>query len=157
MSASYAVTMNGRISTELKPRVGQSIQDELRARLDLLDGSTRFALWLWRLPVGLPFDRVDLESWPMELIQCAGGIDGRFTCEIRYLDADGNPQHEVIGRSGAHGASNVCSEPVRWAENSTDVRENEILDLDSVSELFATYLVSGGLATGYETRPVVQR
>ena len=157
MSASYAVTMNGRISTELKPRAGRSIQDELRARLDLLDGSTRFALWLWRLPAGVPFDRVDLELWPMELIQCAGGTDGRFTCELRYLDADGNPRHEVIGRPSAHGASNVCSEAIRWAENTTNVRENEVLDLDTVSELFESYLVSGGLATGYETRPLVPR
>jgi hypothetical protein len=152
MTVSHAVTMNGRISTALKPRAGRSTREELQDRLDLLDGTERFSLWLWRLPEGVPFDRIDLEAWPREFIQCAGGLSGRFTCEIRRIDADGNTRHDVIGRS-TQSASAVSNQAIRWAEHTTNVRENEVLDREALGELFGTYLVSSEIPEGYETRP----
>jgi hypothetical protein len=155
MTAAHAVTMNGRVSTELKSRPGRSVQEELNARLALLDGKERFALWLWRLPAGVPFDRVDLETGPTEFIQCAGGVAERFTCEVRRVDPDGNPQHEVIGRREPGEASAVRSENIRWADRTASVRRNEVLDRDEVSELFRAYLASGEIPAAYETRPLV--
>jgi hypothetical protein len=153
MTTAYAVTMNGRISTELKPRPGRSIQEELSARVNLLDGENRFALWLWRVPDGVPFDLVDLESGPAEFLQCAGGVAGRFTCEVRRLGTDGNPRQEVIGRRSCE-SSPDRSETIRWAEHAVSVRPNEVLDREEVSELFATYLASGEIPARYETRPL---
>jgi hypothetical protein len=145
--------MNGRVSTELKPRPGRSIDDELTSRLALLDGTDRFALLLWRMPDGVPFDLVDLAAGVTEYIQCAGGVSGRFTCEVRRVGPDG-PRQEVIGRATSD-ESAVPAEAVRWAGNETLVRRNEVLDADEIAELFRSYLASGDIPARYETRAVV--
>lgn len=152
MTAAHAVTMNGRITTQLKPRPGRSIQEELNSRLALLDGKDRFALLLWRLPDGVPFDLVDLDSGPTEYIQCAGGVSGRFTCEVRRVSTDGSPMQEIIGRPSRGEASTVRTETIHWAENETTVQENEVLDLGELCELFGSYLASGEIPASYETR-----
>ncbi|WP_024285341.1 hypothetical protein [Cellulomonas sp. KRMCY2] len=144
--------MNGRITTVLKPMSGRSIQEELSARLALLDGKSRFALLLWRLPDGVPFDLLDLDSGPGEYIQCAGGVAGRFTCEVRRLSADGSPRQEVIGRPTRDETSTVRTETIDWAENKTTVRQNEVLDFGEVCELFGSHLASGDIPASYETR-----
>lgn len=145
--------MNGRISTELKPRPGRTVEEELIARLHLLDGADRFALLLWRLPAGVPFDQFDLDSGPTDYIQCAGGLAGRFTCEIRTMASDGSPRQEVIGRP--LGEQDLESETVRWGERQTTVRENEVLRLSDLEELFTAYLSDGEIPGGYERRPLV--
>ena len=155
MTADYAVTMIGRITTQLKPMPGRSIQEELNARLALLDGKNRFALLLWRLPDGVPFDLVDLDTGPTTYIQCAGGVSERFTCEIRRLSADGSPTLEVVGRRTRDKAPTVRSEAVRWAENETTVQQNEVLDRRELRELFGSYLASGEIPASYETRPLI--
>jgi len=152
MTATHAVTMNGRITTQLKPMQGRSVQEELDARLALLDGRNRFALLLWRLPDGVPFDLVDLDSEPTEYIQCAGGASGRFTCEIRRLGPDGRPSQEVIGRRRDDEDSSARTETIRWGANKTIVQQHEILDREQLSELFASYLASGELPSSYTTR-----
>jgi hypothetical protein len=152
MTAAHAVTMNGRITTPLKPRPGRSIQEELNSRLALLDGQQRFALLLWRLPDGVPFDLVELDSGPAEYIQCAGGVSGRFTCEVRRLGADGNPRQEIVGRPSGDEASTAPTETVQWAENERTVQENEVLNRDELCELFGSYLASGEIPASYETR-----
>lgn len=126
MTPAHAVTMKGRITTQLKPRSGRSVEEELSARLALLDGKERYALLLWRLPDGLPFDLVDLDSDPRQYIQCAGGASGRFTCEIRRLAPDGTPIQQVIGRPG-DGDTSARTETIRWAGNETTVQQNEVL------------------------------
>jgi hypothetical protein len=154
MSPGYAVTMNGRVSTELKPRPGRSTDEELRFRLALLDGAERFALLLWRLPDGVPFDLVNLDSGPAEYIQCAGGVLGRFTCEVRRTGPDGQPRHEVIGRLPGD-QSAVPTEVVRWTENETIVRRSEVLDANEIADLFGSYLASGEIPIRYATRVLV--
>lgn len=150
----FAVTVNGRITMELKARPGgRSLSDELQARLDLLDGDQRFAFWLWRLPVGVRLDQVDLDVWPTELIQCAGGVDGRFTCEIRSIDTAGQVRHDVVGRLTSK-AESTRSEPIRWADNTTLVQPNEVLNRSDIGNLFLRYLDSGALANGYSVRPL---
>lgn len=42
MTPPFAVTMNGRRTTELRPRPGRSISEDLEIRLSLLDGIDRF-------------------------------------------------------------------------------------------------------------------
>jgi hypothetical protein len=152
MTAGHAVTMNGRITTQLRPRPGSSIEEELSSRLGLLDGKRRFALLLWRLPEGVPFDLVDLDSGPTEYIQCAGGASGRFTCEVRRLDADGSPRHEVIGRRADGVASIVRTEVIYWAENESTVQQNEVLSRGELRELFGSYPASGEIPASYDTR-----
>ena len=150
MTAPHGVTMNGRISTALKPRPGRTIEEELAARLSLLDGADRFALLLWRLPEGVPFDRFDLDSGPTDYIQCAGGVAGRFTCEVRRVASDGRHQQEVIGRTPVD--DELKSETVHWGEHKTIVRENEVLQLDELEELFTTYLANGEIPGRYARR-----
>jgi hypothetical protein len=152
MTASHAVTLNGRITTQLAAGQGKSIQEELYSRLALLDGTDRFALLLWRIPDGVPFDLVDLASGPPEYIQCAGGISGRFTCEIRRFNADGDLIHEVIGRLPSEETSTLRHETVEWGKNETTVQQNEVLGLEDLRELFWSYVVSGQIPTPYVTR-----
>jgi len=152
MTVAHAVTMNGRITTVLKPVSGRSIHEELIARLALLDGKERFALLLWRLPEGVPFDLVALDPGPTEYIQCGGGLADRFTCEVRRLSADGSPRHEVVGRPVSDETSTVRTETIEWAENQTTVRQNEVLDFGEVCELFGSYLDSGEIPASCETR-----
>ena len=151
MTSTHAVTVNGRTSFELEPQPGDGC-DELRESLARLDGTAFFAFCLWRLPDGVPFDRVDLDSESQEYIQCAGGVSGRFTCEIRQLGLDGRASHEVIGRRGDGESSTELAEFIRWAEHGTPVQRNEVLDLDELVELFASYLASGGIPSSYSTR-----
>jgi hypothetical protein len=148
----YALTLNGRITTELKALPGGSIEDQLAERLALLDGRDRFALLLWRLPDGVPFDLVDLDSEPTEYIQCAGGVSGRFTCEIRRNGPDGGPSHEVIGRPTGVKPSGALDETIHWADTETSVRENEVFESPELFELFKSYLDTGELPSSYETR-----
>ena len=133
---------------------GGSVYDELRALLSRLDGKDLFALLLWRLPDGVPFDRVDLESETQEYIQCAGGVSGRFTCEIRRIGADGRAIQEVVGRrcAGVARVRRRRTEFVRWEENGTPVQRNEVLDLDELVERFESYLASGEIPSSYSTR-----
>jgi hypothetical protein len=153
MTPAHAVTMNGRTSFELKPLPGGgSVYDELRTLLSRLDGKDRFALLLWRLPDGVPFDLVDLDSEPQEYIQCAGGVAGRFTCEIRRLGLDGRASQEVIGRREAGGGSTQPDEFVHWAEHGTAVQRSEVLGFDELVELFESYLTSGEIPSSYGTR-----
>jgi hypothetical protein len=134
----HAVTMNGRISTELKPLQGRSVREELEARLELLDGKNRFSFLLWRLPAGIPFDQVDLDAERNEYIQWAGGVAGRFTCELRQLDGQGSPRQYVIGRAVDEGVDHSQT-AVLWDDHRTLVRESEVLTLDEVRELFVSY------------------
>jgi hypothetical protein len=152
MTATHAVTMNGRITTQLLPRRRSSVEAELSSRLALLDGRMRFALLLWRLPERVPLDLVDLDSGPTEYIQCAGGASGRFTCEVRRLDADGGPRHEVIGRRTDGEASTVRTEAIHWAKNESIVQQNEVLDRGEIRELFGSYLATGEIPASYGTR-----
>src|SRR3954447_7393721 len=52
MTASHAMTINGRVSMELWPQPGLSLEEELTVRLQRLDGESVFAYLLWRLPEG---------------------------------------------------------------------------------------------------------
>lgn len=148
----YAVTMNGRISTELKPRPGRSLNEELGHRLSLLDGGERFALLLWRLPDGVPFDKFDLESGPQEYIQCAGGLSGRFMCEMWHADpSGGSARHQILGRERID-ADEEATEVVRCSNIDTPVRPNEVLNVDEVRQLFESYLTSGDIPSSYRKR-----
>ncbi|MEV4423545.1 hypothetical protein AB0L40_26790 [Patulibacter sp. NPDC049589] len=147
------ITMNGRITMELKSRPGgRTAEQQLRAGLELMDGEDDFAFLLWHLPEGVPRDSFDLELGPDNYIQCAGGLDGRFTCEIRRVTSDGTIRHEVLGR-----ASGPDSEPwvrIKWSENETSVRQSEVFDRDEVIRLFETYRSNGSIPDGYVTRRI---
>src|SRR3954452_1359046 len=153
MTASHAMTINGRVSMELWPQPGLSLEEELTVRLQRLDGESVFAYLLWRLPEGVPFDRYDLGSGPTEYIQCAGGVARRFTCEIRVA-FDGGFRQFVIGRRDDTG-SRATSDVVLWDGHETAVQENEVLSVREVAELFRAYLVDEAVPAAYECRSLV--
>lgn len=143
----YAVTMNGRTSTELRGKEGRSLEEEIVQRLGVLNGTQRFSMMLWALPPGVPFDRVDLRSFPTEYIQCAGGASDRFICEVREGTAEAGTQY-ALGRVGEPAGQEVVS----WNGCESSVSTNEVLGLDEVVQLFLEYFRSGHTPSAYARR-----
>jgi hypothetical protein len=151
-SNEYVVTMNGRTSTLLAGADGRSLEEELVHRLGVLDGVTRFALMLWRLPDGVEFDDVDLKKYPTEYLQCAGAFDGRMTCEIRVGDAR-NGVRCVLGAPGAT-AEQQLIERIPWNGCQEIVAAGEVLASGEVTELFLHYYRTRDAPDAYVRRPV---
>jgi len=152
-AANYGVTMNGKVSTALAGKDGRSVEEELLHRLRLLDGNKRFSLNLWRLPPGVPFDRVDLRVFPTSYIQCAGDFSGRLTCEVRECSADAEAQY-VLGHAVPDGAVLAVDQVVSWNGCNSTVRANEVLHADDIAELFLAYYRTGSTPSSYLRRPL---
>lgn len=144
----HAVTINGRTSFELKGYAGSSPEEEMIQLLGKLNGVQRYSMIVWALPADRPFDRVDLRSFPTEYIQCAGGSEGRFICEVREGSADAGTQY-ALGRVGESAAG---EEVVRWNGWSSTVPANELLSADEVAELLLEYLRSGSSPASFARR-----
>lgn len=145
----HAFTMNGRIHGELKDPV-DSPEVVVRKRIGLLDGVNRYALSVWRLPEGIPFDRVDLTFWPQEYIQVAGS-QMCMTVEVRQIE-DGVPRQYVVGRSTPGQKEPDSEVAVPWDAYEARVFANEVFDADEAADLFAMYLATDGVPEGYSLR-----
>jgi hypothetical protein len=148
MNVTHGISMNGRIHGELK-NPDLSPQLEVRRLVSLLDGSHRYSIVLWALPPGVPFDRVNHKSWPVEYIQAAGSSD-RMLVEVRHL-VDGAPQQTVVGRRNeSPGELGV----VVWDQFRTEVWANELFTADEAGDLFAAYYATGSVPRSYALRPL---
>jgi hypothetical protein len=147
-SVTHAMTMNGRIHGELKDP-DLSPEETIRKTLALLDGTARYALSLWRLPDGVPFDKVDLARWPQEYLQVAGS-SARMTVEVRRYEGDTARQY-VVGRSTAT-ASSAADDVIPWNGYEARVRPAEVFGVAEAADLFIAYYLTGGLPEGYPLR-----
>lgn len=150
-AATHALTMNGRINTELKDP-DDSPEVVIRKRLASLDGQRRFALMLWPLPNGVPFAEVDVVSGPEEYIQAAGSRE-RMTVEVRRIEA-GQPRQFVVGRDvTSRGDSEHQAEVIKWdGEIETIVRPSEVFSADQAADLFVSYYGTGWVPETYTLR-----
>ncbi len=130
----------------------RSNADELRRRVHLLDGVTRYSLSLWKLPEGVAFDDVDLATWPQEYLQAAGRQD-RFTVEERRI-AQGDVHHFVVGHLKRSAESPVPEETIVWNGCETVVGAGEVFALDEVADLFVSYYLHGRLTAGHSLRRI---
>lgn len=142
----HALTMNGRISGELKGELPP--EQELRRRLHLLDGKDRYSLMLWPVPGGMTFDQVDLRPWPREYMQVAGG-PARMTVEVRRRHGD-DFDHFVIGRAPDPGPP--LTDVIEWDGCETFVQPNEVFDVQGVGELFVEYFRTTDVGSMYSLR-----
>jgi hypothetical protein len=140
--------MNGRIHDEVKDPL-ESPAQLIQERLALLDGTRRYSLSLWRLPDGVPFDRVDLRSWPQEYVQVAGSRE-RMTIEVRRLEA-GTPCQYVIGHPALGGRADP-REVIAWDGCKTTVLESEVFDAAEAADVMACYHDTGGVPCTYRLR-----
>jgi hypothetical protein len=148
--AAFAVTMSGRISWELK----RSPEEEIVNLLSRLDGADRYSMILWELPENVPFDRVDINEYPHEYVQCAGSFEGRLTAELREI-RDGSARQYVIGRaSDDPGDGGAADEVVPWDAYEARVRSNEVLTGSDVRELFLFYYRARELPDSYTQREI---
>jgi hypothetical protein len=147
--ATHAVTMNGSISFELKGNAGSSPEEEMLELLGRLNGAERYSIVVWAIPENLPFDRVDPRVFPTEYIQCAGGMDDRFICEVREGSADAAKQY-ALGRAEAEAEAGDGVVP--WNGRSSTVPANEVLNAIEVEELFVEYFRSGRASASYAHR-----
>lgn len=145
----HALTMNGRISGELKDRF-DSPEVLIGKRLSLLDGTRRFSLMLWALPPGVPLDHVDIASGPDEYIQSAGSRD-RMTVEVRRLEA-GQPRQYVVGRDARPSGGENRDEVIKWDGIETTVRSSEVFTADQAADLFVSYYATGWIPHSYSLR-----
>lgn len=148
--ATHALTMNGRIHVELKDRL-DSPEEVLRKRLALLDGTTRYSLSLWRLPDGLPLDRVDLTRWPQEYVQAAGSRE-RLAVEVRRLE-EGGPRQLVAGRPGPVDAA-AADVAIPWDGHVLRVLPSEVFGADEAADLFVAYYDTGTMPDGRALRRI---
>ena len=150
MTDAFAVTMNGRTSFELK----HSAEEEIVNLLSRLDGVDRYSMILWELPENIPFDRVDVNDYPHEYVQCAGSFEGRLTAELREV-RDGSARQYVIGRASVDpGDGGAADEVVPWNGYEARVRANEVLSGSDVRELFLFYYRNGELPDSYTRREI---
>lgn len=148
IAVTHALTMNGRIHGELKDPL-DSDAEVIRKRLMLLDGDHRFSLSLWRLPIGIPFDRVNLERWPEEYIQVAGSRR-RMTVEVRRLDGEAFAQYVVGRRANADRGRPAMVVP--WNGHEAHVHPHEMFDAAGAADLFISYHADGRVPGEFSMR-----
>lgn len=146
-TVTHALTMNGRINTEVKDPVDPA-DVIIRKRLSLLDGSLRFSLILWAMPRGMQLDDVDLDNWPSEYIQAAGSRE-RMTVEVRRIEAN-RPRQYVVGRD-TH-SDDERPEVIRWDGVETLVQQSEVFTADQGADLFVSYYATGWIPPTYTLR-----
>jgi hypothetical protein len=146
----HALTMNGRIHGEVKGPV-LSPHELIEQRLALLDGVVRYSLNLWRLPADVPFDRVDLETWPQEYIQAAGSADG-MTVEVRRAGEPGH-RHYVVGRAARDASGAPVEMVIHWNGCETSVDSAEVFSAAEAAEVFAQYYDTGWVPDALRLRP----
>lgn len=143
--------MNGRIHGEVKDPIDPPAAVN-RKRLALLDGTNRYSLSLWRLPPGVPFDRVNLVTWPQEYLQVAGCRDG-MTIEIRRFEG-GAPRQYAAGRSISDRNDTNAETVIRWNGGETKVFSNEVFTVEEAADLFAIYLENADVPETHLLRPL---
>lgn len=150
-TVTHALTMNGRINTELRDPLDPP-EVTIRKRLSLLDGERRFSLGLWALPNGVDLDQIDRRTWPQEYIQAAGSQE-RMTVEIRRIEA-GKPKQYVIGHDGPNADDDRADEVIKWNGVETRVHRTEVFERDEVADLFISYRATGLVPETYALRPL---
>jgi hypothetical protein len=148
-SVTHAMTMNGRISGEVKDPLLSSAQ-LIEQRLALLDGVNRYSLSLWRLPDGITFDRADLAAWPMEYVQVAGSRE-RLTIEVRRLE-EGIPAQYVVGRHTPDASGSPTEVLVPWDGYETLVLSTELFTAAEAAKIFAFYYATGDIPGSFRIR-----
>ena len=153
MNVTHALTMNGRVHGELKDPV-LSPRELIGQRLGLLDGVVRYSLSLWKLPSGIPFERVDLTEWPQEYIQAAGSVKA-MTLELRRLEQERqDPAHFVVGRAGSNGLALPTEVVIPWDGCEARVAPSEVFSASEAAEVFASYYETGQLPAPLQLRPL---
>lgn len=145
----HALTMNGRVHGEVKDAV-MSPREVIRQRLGLLDGAVRYSLSLWRLPDGVPFDRVDLGAWPQEYVQAAGSADG-LTVEVRRAEQSGWGQY-VVGRTPRDTSDPLVEVVIPWNGYETRVSSSEVFSAAEAAEVFTQYYDVGQIQDTFHLR-----
>lgn len=141
-TVTHALTMNGRIHSELKDRA-DTPETVIRQRLSLLDGNRRFSLGLWAIPGGVTFDDVDLAQWPKEYIQVAGAQE-RMTIEVRKLEAD-QPRQYIIGHHARTYEEDRQSEIIHWNGCEATVLPSEVFNAAEAADIFMFYYATGSV------------
>lgn len=145
----HALTMNGRINTELKDPV-HSPEAVIRQRLSLLDGRRRFALMLWAIPGGVALDEVDYGREPQQYIQ-AGGCRRRLSVEVRRVLVDG-PSEYVVGRKTPFFDKEPLDQVIKLDEHQTAIRASEVFMADQAADIFIAYYATGWIPDSYTLR-----
>jgi hypothetical protein len=125
------------------------IRDVILRHLKHLDGERRYALLLFRLPVGKALDQVDLDTFPVEYIQCAGAANG-MTVEIRVMSDQGAHQYTVGRKTMDEEISQTAQ--IAWDEYILEVFSNEVFDAEGAAILFRNYYESDSIPEEYSLR-----
>ncbi|MFT3798345.1 hypothetical protein [Microbacterium sp.] len=124
--------------------------DQIRYALNQMDGTSFWALSIWRAPEGANL----LEDIPFseDYIQCAGSAEA-LTVELRVVDADGTAHQYVIGTPGAT-PTGEPSETIPWDDGrrSTRVYPNEVFTADEAADLFYAYFLTDTVPDTYQRR-----
>ncbi|MFJ6678463.1 hypothetical protein ACIQLK_04955 [Microbacterium sp. NPDC091382] len=128
----------------------RSFEEQIRFTVAQMDGSSFWALSLWRAPEGANL-RASLPR-SEDYIQCAGDAGG-VTIEVRSTDATGTAHHYTVGKPGTH-ATGEPTETIRWdsGRRGTQVHTNEVFTIDEAAELVIAYYRDDRLPAEYTLR-----
>lgn len=114
--------------------------DQIKRYLSLLDGVEDFAFILWPGPDNAEEVGLDMDVYPITLLQCAGTKD-RMTIEWK-TNRDGVFRQYTLGRGGERSAE--PTEPIVFngGESTVLVYEDEVFGLEEAAEIFYSYFLN---------------
>jgi hypothetical protein len=145
------VTVTGGVSFLLRQDPWESPAQALLSLLGRLNGASVYSLILWRLADGVAFRDLDMRSFPLEYMQCAGDFSGQLICEFREGGERDGRQY-ALGRSRHNSEEAAARHAILWNDSVTHVHGNEVLSGEEVGELMLAYLRGGAPPATYERR-----
>ena len=124
--------------------------DQIRYSLTRMNGTSKWAYSLWRVPEGADL----LEDIPFsdEYLQCAGSAEA-MTIEVRIVNDGGTGHQYVVGRPAESvlGAPTVVI-PRDNGKHSDTVYPHEVFTADEAADIFYAYFLTDQVPEQYQLR-----
>jgi hypothetical protein len=128
--------------------------DEFAAPLRRFNGTSQFALTLWRLPDGMDYDDARRAGQDAtEYLQAAGSPDA-ITVEIRRTGGSewgADWVRYVVGH--ANNEDEPLDVPVTLPHSTEMINRAEVFGPDEAADLFVRYYTTGDIPAEYALRP----
>lgn len=124
--------------------------EQIKRFLSLLDGVERSAFMLWPGPDEVYDAGLDMDVYPITLLQSAGTKD-RMTIEWK-TNRDGVFRQYALGRGGERATE--PAEPIVFngGESTVLVYEDEVFGLEEAAEIFYSYFLNDAPPVSYVLR-----
>lgn len=140
----HCLQLNGSSTDEILP-IGDPVETVKRAP-SRLDGSTTFALSLWKLPPGMRLWDELPGAWPYEFLQAIGSREAMII-EISREEASGELHLYRLDHRPDSSHAEVVQLDVRGRIER--VRASQLFDSKEAAEVFADYYRNASVSSCY--------